>query len=1828
MRDNAAVDDGGAIANGVGRVTIQDSSLIANSAGDDGGGIFNASDMGGQHNLTIRNSTLTGNTAAGWGGAVFNFSGIASIEFSTIARNTSTSGTAGGVGSWGDTNTTRTDVRSSIIAGNSGSDVDHVTGVPGPANSFNSLKYNLIGLGTSLAKFNQVGDQTGVADPRLGPLGDYGGSTQTLPLLFNSPALDAGDPLAFAGFGGVPNEDQRGFFRVADGNGDATARIDIGAFESDARYLQVDTTIDENDGDYSPGDLSLREAISLSNLFATVDVIFFRPDLSGQTITLHQGELTINDSATVDASALAARITIDASGNDITPGVEDGNGSRVLVLQDDGIYFNQITLRKLTLTGADGNGSGGAIFNNDVTTVEDCTITGNSSQWGAGVYNTAAGSLVVARSTISGNSAISPIPEAIGSGGGLYNWGGNLQVLDSVVTGNDSVSDAGGIQNVNGGYLTVARSTVSGNSALHFGGGIRNGDGYVRIESSTISGNSAQKGGGIHVDTPNFRYTMILNSTVSGNVAPLGGGGLSNDSGKVRFQFSTVTENVSNDFAGSGVLAAPSPGDSPVSFYHTIVADNFDPNGPRPAGALDIGVSGPTNSLISQGYNLIGTGSFVAETFVENGDQIIGTADPGLGPLADNGGETKTHALLAGSPAIDAGSPSVFAGGEGGGPLYDQRGPGFDRIRDGNGIEIAVIDIGAFEVQQFTNVPALPGDYNHDDIVDAADYTVWRDTLNQSVDAYSGADGDGDGTVDQDDYGVWKLHFGQSLPGSGAQVEALLAAGGGSVDGSILVTTLDDTTDFSDGLTSLREAIFAANIVGGPNVIEFAESLTAAGRATILLTQGELKILDAVSILGPGAALLAIDASSNDPDMEHEVLGNGSRIFNVDDGNALQFSDVTIRGLTLTGGDSELGGAIRSVEALRAEELVVADNWAAIGGAIALIGSGAESVVADCIINGNQAGSQGGAIWTQASPGGTVSVRGNTIFDNEANRGGALYIGAGPIDGRVIISSNTITANLAKQQGGAIFITPQSPIVTIRDSSISGNTSAQQGGGISANGARNLSIINSFILDNRSTSTNSQTGRGGGIYSNTGDLAIAGSTISGNRALIGGGIYGRNGELSVQFSTLSENTATAGNGGGIYSNRDRLTLLGSSITGNEALGPTAAMGRGGGVWHAPNFAATSTIADNVIGENSAQMYGGGLYFRPTQETAASALLAVTNLTITGNKATRGGGIAAGFGTQGANLGTLIVNGGSIQDNTASSTGGGIYMRIGNLTVNGTTIAGNSAGNNGGGVAGPTVAGQNIQMTFDGATLRDNRAANTGDIGDGGGIWLSSGGSASVLSLTRTQVVGNTARRGGGIYRNGASSQSSMLIASSVVSGNIGTGAGGGLYNLGGLVAIANSTFESNRVTGNVRTSGGGAIFNRQADLLVTNTTISGNTAMQSLGGGIYHSGGDLSVMGSTIAGNSTMQAGAGVWANSSISDRISFHSTTVSGNLSSQATGGLWLQGDVTLRHSTIVLNRTLNSSNFAAGVQFSGPLELDHVIIAQNLSSNGNELDLSNPGLTFASIRSSLIGSNASTSLVAAPVGSPDADGNLIGAADGGVIDPLLAPLFTNGGPTKTHSLLPGSPAIDGGALVSGTPLGFDQRGNPFSRMVDGDGDGVIRIDMGAYESQGIPQFTSGDFNRDGVVDACDYLIWRDTLGVTVEPYHGADGDGDGLVGESDFDIWKAHFGRGLSFTSGGSGAFTAATAGSEPDNGATIESIPQPLAPPGVIQTAPPRQSVRRARLTSASTDQVLAWWSARHRIVATHDAATPVDSHGECDDTHDEVTTLDLAFEALAG
>ena len=152
---------------------------------------------------------------------------------------------------------------------------------------------------------------------------------------------------------------------------------------------------------------------------------------------------------------------------------------------------------------------------------------------------------------------------------------------------------------------------------------------------------------------------------------------------------------------------------------------------------------------------------------------------------------------------------------------------------------------------------------------------------------------------------------------------------------SITVNTLVDENDgIGVGGVSLRDAIAAAAI---SDTIIFAPALTAGGPAKIVLTHGEISINKSLTISGPGASLLTIDASGNDPTPNLKV-GDGSRNFLIDDGNLAHKATVVIDNLTLTGGDANGdGGAIHSLEDLTISASRISGNAAsADGGAISI----------------------------------------------------------------------------------------------------------------------------------------------------------------------------------------------------------------------------------------------------------------------------------------------------------------------------------------------------------------------------------------------------------------------------------------------------------------------------------------------------------------------------------------------------------------------------------------------------------------------------------------------------------------------------------------------------------------------------------------------------------------------------------------------------------------------------------------------------------------------------------------------------------------------------
>lgn len=230
--------------------------------------------------------------------------------------------------------------------------------------------------------------------------------------------------------------------------------------------------------------------------------------------------------------------------------------------------------------------------------------------------------------------------------GGAIQADGVVFLSRSVVSGNrataaDADADGGGVHaryiaGANG--CTISGNTASGDGTHHARGGGLHGREGVRIDECTISGNRAISGGGAYAGDASFYNSSFTNVTISGNEA-LGAGGGVFSWFSVRLENSTVTANRAVFDFGAGVYLAAGN----ATLHSAIVAGNTSGDG---LVASDIG--GHAAAILSGHHNLV-----QASTLPLPADTL--SSEPMLGPLQDNGGQVWTHALLPGSPAIDAG---------------------------------------------------------------------------------------------------------------------------------------------------------------------------------------------------------------------------------------------------------------------------------------------------------------------------------------------------------------------------------------------------------------------------------------------------------------------------------------------------------------------------------------------------------------------------------------------------------------------------------------------------------------------------------------------------------------------------------------------------------------------------------------------------------------------------------------------------------------------------------------------------------------------------------------------------------------------------------------------------------------------------------------------------------------------------------------------------------------------------------------------------------------------------------------------------------------------
>jgi len=582
----------------------------------------------------------------------------------------------------------------------------------------------------------------------------------------------------------------------------------------------------------------------------------------------------------------------------------------------------------------------------------------------------------------------------------------------------------------------------------------------------------------------------------------------------------------------------------------------------------------------------------------------------------------------------------------------------------------------------------------------------------------------------------------------------------------------------------------------------------------------------------------------------------------------------------------------------------------------------------------------------------------------------------------------------------------------------------------------------------------------------------------------GGGILNE-GSATVVNCDVSGNSATA-SGGGIFSgfSSERATTL---IIESSTLNGNFAGDYGGAI---ANFSfGTVTILNSTLSDNTAEFAGGGIVnFCGNQD----ASVALSSSTLSGNACPfNGGGISnarAGSGRAIVEIGNTILKAGASGQNIDSSNA--------SVTSHGYNI---SSDDGSGFLIGP---GDQIDTDPLLGPLQDNGgptlthlllpgspAINAGNPGftpppffdqRGPGFDRVVNGRIDIGSIEvhlQGPVVTNTNDSGPGSLRDAlVNAQNGDTITFNIPMGKAKTRREGAITTItltsgelvinknitisgpgANLLAVSRATegapFRIFHVTpdhtvtieglaisnGLISNGFGGGILNDQSTLTINSCVLSENFAMgpQGLGGGIFSNGSgaggsaSLTITGTTLSGNTASNGGAIFNDGASGMAGLIISNSTLSGS----SQNGIFSDGTATIA----ITNSTVNE-NAAANISIlAGMLDIGNTLLKAGAS--GVNLNIGKPATVTSR------GYNLS---------SDDAGGFLTGTGDQINTDPLLGPLQDNGGPTFTHELLAGSPAIDTGDPAFTPPPSNDQRGPGFARVVDG------RLDKGSFEVQG----------------------------------------------------------------------------------------------------------------------------------------------------------------------
>lgn len=649
---------------------------------------------------------------------------------------------------------------------------------------------------------------------------------------------------------------------------------------------------------------------------------------------------------------------------------------------------------------------------------------------------------------------------------------------------------------------------------------------------------------------------------------------------------------------------------------------------------------------------------------------------------------------------------------------------------------------------------------------------------------------------------------------------------------------------------------------------------------------------------------------------------------------------VTFRHMWLRNTTATNGGVIAVTDGaeLVLDDALVTDGDAAATGGV-LYASGGSEILLDndsSVYRGNTNNGDGGAIALFSASltinDGNIGVSSNNGFSTAGGNGGGIYASQSTVI--LTEAQSKIIWNESGQRGGGIYAIDSA--VTINGGEVSSNTTGNRGAGIYHDGDDTL-IIHDATIANNTTTTAQTNGGGGGIYTVGADVTVNNSVISGNHAVnSGGGINGYGGStVTLENGTIIENNTTGSSGGGV-SVRDALIIDDSIVRDNTA------NSNGGGLYC---FVCDLIMVTegSVIDGNSAED-GGGIYILGSSTTTSVQL---DNVQITNNAATddndtnsAGGGIRA-YGVD------MHLNNVHVQNNTANDSGGGIFLdaaldRPSTATITNSNFIANSTQNStshdGGGAI---YAEDDVVLSIDGATFDQNESTNIG-----GAIQLRGG---AELTMRNSHVNQNTAAIGAGVSIDSGT----HLIENSYFTGNNSSGSGGGIR-----IVLGNLTVRNSEIIGNIADSGAG-LFAGLTPTTLENIKLQFNHA-RNTGGGMYISSSPVTMM----VGADCLPSGLG--ANQYCSE--------VSGNSADELGGGIHILSGSSPNHQAIVdIQHTYVGQNTALDggtaiylyESYTPTVRITNTLIADN-GTNGSDIPtVENRGAGVISLHSSTVANN-----------------------------------------------------------------------------------------------------------------------------------------------------------------------------------------------------------------------------------------------------------------------